>query len=66
MNTKKTSTRTFGKTAAKEAKEFFEGKIFTKKQYGNSMYCFINFYDKNKKNIGYFSNEGKVGHLRKF
>jgi len=59
-----TSTRTFGKAAMKEAISFFP--TATKiKRYGTKMNEFINFYDKDGRHIGYWTNERKeLGVLR--
>lgn len=53
-----TSTRTFGKAAMREAKQFFPSAK-TYKKYGNPMKQYVNFYDENGKHLGYWTNEFK-------
>lgn len=53
-----TSTKTFGKAAKREAKQFFP-TAKTYKKYGSSMSQFVNFYDAEGKHLGYWTNERK-------
>lgn len=62
-----TTTRTFGKSAKKEAKEFFPTSITYKIHGKNKMNQFVNFYDADGNHLGYWTNERKsLGTLKSF
>jgi len=62
-----TSTKTFGKAAKKEAKDFFPTAKTFKVHGKNKMSQFVNFYDSDGKHLGYWTNERKsLGTLKAF
>jgi len=66
-NEMKTSTKTFGKAAKLEAKEFFPTAKTFKTHGRNKMSQVINFYDVDDNHLGYWTNERKsLGTLRAF
>jgi len=61
-----TPTKTFGKEAKKMLKEIFPTCV-EMKFYGTKMNGMVNFYDADKKHIGYWTNEGlQKGYFRNF
>ncbi len=58
MKTFETKHKTFTKSTASQVKELIPG-VAKSKQYGSKMNQVINFYDKEDRHLGYFSNEGK-------